>query len=803
MNCPCDQRPIIKQATIIAGLESLPRQIAGFPEFRRALLADVRGYHALRDWRAREEDDLGVMLLEMWAYVCDVLSFYDEVIANENYLRTAQLRPSVRKLVDLLGYIPRPAVASSVYLTALAEGRQALTLKEGTAFRSQAFDSEAPQVFELDDETIIHPLNNKWNMPPQRPTTIGLGEASGSAHDFILLQEENVKLKKQDLVVVSTGSSKKVSAVSKRAEITGDDEEKYIQVDLDPALSITSTTQLEDIELHIPTHSGGLWSMGSSPVAVSSSALVLDGIYRQFKAGQTIVVSKGTEYRWYKLDQVKETMMDATTGGEYSAEDEDGDEQTLTIPTFKAPATKLYLDVSLNSSSRKAVSADDWDNDDLGTLIVHYAMVEVGQITRQKETEVSPSSSLVVSPLKGTKLETPLDEKHEPSSFVLQDVNETSVMGNGSIDYSSKALDFQAELWDQSLVPPIKAFGNVLQASRGESVENEVLGSGNASQSHQTFTLKKNPLTYISAPTSDDERGVVSTLTVWVGGIEWTEVSTFYGIEPEDEVYILRQNDAYETQVIFGDGIRGSRPPSGVKNIVASYRFGAGAAVPPANNITQLAKPVKGLTAVNNPFAATGGDDAEDAEGIRDYAPASALVLGRAISLQDFIAITAGLPGVISAQGEWRWNNNKQRPVVQIWFIGTAEVSSINSSLRNLADPSIALSVEEANPDPLTLSFDVEVDDSYVEKDVLKQVRSALLDSDTGILSAERIGIGKVLYRSQLFEFILAIPGTIAVKDITQNEQAFEAIGIKPDPGYYYDIESGALIINGKESFDD
>ena len=36
------------------------------------------------------------MWLEMWAYVADVLGFYDERIANESYIRTAVRRPSLR-----------------------------------------------------------------------------------------------------------------------------------------------------------------------------------------------------------------------------------------------------------------------------------------------------------------------------------------------------------------------------------------------------------------------------------------------------------------------------------------------------------------------------------------------------------------------------------------------------------------------------------------------------------------------------------------------------------------------------------
>ena len=81
--CPCDLFEHPLPLAIPAGLTTIPRQIAGFPEFRRAMLAAIRRYPALYHWRARSDDDFGIMLLEMWAYVADVQSFYDEVIAHE------------------------------------------------------------------------------------------------------------------------------------------------------------------------------------------------------------------------------------------------------------------------------------------------------------------------------------------------------------------------------------------------------------------------------------------------------------------------------------------------------------------------------------------------------------------------------------------------------------------------------------------------------------------------------------------------------------------------------------------------
>src|SRR5437773_1991143 len=133
MNCPCDERIFPAPLKIAAGLGSLPRQLATFPEFRAAMLGAIPAQGPLVRWRARSSADFGIMLLEMWAYVCDCISFYDQVRADESYLRTAQLRSSVRMLAGLLGYVPRPAVAALADLAVFADGRRPVTLPIGTA----------------------------------------------------------------------------------------------------------------------------------------------------------------------------------------------------------------------------------------------------------------------------------------------------------------------------------------------------------------------------------------------------------------------------------------------------------------------------------------------------------------------------------------------------------------------------------------------------------------------------------------------------------------------------------------------
>src|ERR1017187_2728933 len=66
---------------------------------------------------------------------------------------------------------------------------------------------------------------------------------------------------------------------------------------------------------------------------------------------------------------------------------------------------------------------------------------------------------------------------------------------------------------------------NVAHATHGETVS-EILGSGDASQSYQQFTLRQPPLTYVSAA---NVSGATSTLEVRINDILWHETQTLYG----------------------------------------------------------------------------------------------------------------------------------------------------------------------------------------------------------------------------------------------------------------------------------
>src|SRR5262249_47025604 len=150
-------------------------------------------------------------------------------------------------------------------------------------------------------------------------------------------------------------------------------------------------------------------------------------------------------------------------------------------------------------------------------------------------------------------------------------------------------------------------------------------------------------------------------------GLSWTEVDTFVGQGPDARVFVTAEDDQHQTIVTFGDGVNGARLSTGSGNVVATYRFGAGSAAPPAGVIKQRAKPTDGIKSVVNPVGAAGGSDAETADSIKISAPRSALLLGRAVSMDDMQAAAMGVHGVQAASAEWRFDGARQRAVAKVW----------------------------------------------------------------------------------------------------------------------------------------
>lgn len=790
MSCPCDNKAHPKGLAIPPGLTVISRQIAGFPEFRGAMIADIASRPALAGWRPGGQADLGLMLIEMWAYVADALAFQDEVHAHECYLRTARQRSSVRRLVELLGYLPRPAVGATVELALLGEGRRAISVPRGTAFRSGAFGAEAPQVFELDQATIIHPLLNRWTLEPSRAVVAGDPGGPGANPTRLLLDPRTARLIPGDIVLVTSTSGQiedQARRVADVSAIVAADGTRLVAVDFEAALVLPASTVLAQLRLSKATQTAAPWTLTQNQaVSVSGSTvyLALDGIHRQIKAGQRVMYQySGGIGDFDPISEVTEVTRTIDTGTF------DGNATTAQIPV-----TRLAWD---SGSAFGAVFFALGLYVSIPTLVLHHGLVEGGRVGVPAPTVLAPppaGGALVL----GGAVEIPAAPV-DPHVFQLRDRNLRGVEIEGSVDLEQRKLKpATGTSWSPPLALPVEAFGNVVQASRGETVTGEVLGSGDASLAHQSFKLKKAPLTYLVAPGGGSASGVAAALEVLVSGVRWKEVPSFYGAGPMARVYVVRQNDAGESTLTFGDGVRGARLPTGARNVVASYRFGAGGATPPAGSIEQIGRVIKGLAGVKNPVAAGGGADAETAESMRSYAPRKALLLGRAVSLLDMEAVAAGMPGVVAVRAEWVWSGTMQRPVAQIAFIGTPAPGKVREQIESMTDPSAVVTVVAATPVPVDLALSIDVDTAqYHADDVAAAVARELLTEPTGLLSLASIGIGLPFYRSRLSEAVLRLPGVLGASALW-NGAPMSDFAVSPGAGAYFDV-GGSISINGKE----
>lgn len=781
--CPCDAFVHPPKLEIPAGLSRLPRQVAGLPEYRLAMLRALSNRTPLADWRAREGDDLGIMLLEMWAYVLDILGFYDERIAEETYLRTAVLRPSVRKLVELIGYQPRPALAASVVLAAIAEGHKPVTLPARTGVRSDAFGSEPPQVFETELVHTIHALKNQWSLGPVRDRF---------PDNDLLLDPRTAALKEGDLVVTRwTGAASSGSSVELRAgrvtsvtAIEALDGHSYKNVGIDSSKAmLDASVELGSVELLSPTktafpsrrHDAIGQSLIKRGISLSISVTVLpawqirvtlDTVYPELDKDDCLVVQRGRGLHAARIVTVTRSEIPMDTA----------------VAQVTVPVTEIVLSPPFPAA---------W-NASPERLVIHFGVRDAGTLTNPAKTHIGVTDFAAPGIAIDEIVEPLTHDTKPPGELLLLDAQDNGERVNGVVNIDSEGrgsvkLAADTRPFSPALRTPVRVFGNLVHVTRGETVFNEVLGSGDASQAFQTFTLANKPLTYFNDPSAPNGRR--NTLEVRVNGIRSDEVSSFFHAAPGDLVYICRQDDEQNTRVIFGDGTRGARLPSGIDNVTATYRFGAGAAKPPPGAIAQLARPVEGLRRVTSPVAAGGGADADEPSDMRSYAPATALTLGRAVSLADFEALAREFGGVINAESVWAWDESWQRAVVKIWFI--SDGGDIRDSLRAFliaqAAPGVPLVATEVQPLPTVLTIDMVLDERLETVKTKQAVEHRLIDDDTGCLAAGNIPISHPLFRSRIFDAVLGVDGVRAIRATTLDGKTFP-FAVSTPVGYYRDF---------------
>jgi ribosomal protein L40E len=734
----------------------------------------------LKSWTVRRDDDFGIALFDMWAYILDILTFYQERIANEAYLNTAVLPESLRRLTGLINYVPSPGKAASVYLAFLLQpptpSLLETTLTPRLRVQSMPGPNEKPQKFETEDRRLARAAWNqlapvRFQSQPLftgkqslylkgRQTSIKPGDALLLVGDEKLADPDNDNWDFRvisDVVLHSTQtevrwteglgtSSTQPAALNPKAYILRSRASLFgFNAPLQPqTFSVTSTYST----------SGGTTTVTGTVNA--SPATPQDWTFTRPEAGQPVI---------YLDAQYPKLVV-----GQWVALNLAGTQTELYF--VNETSTEYYAAYSLNGKVTRA-KLDGSENLDqfYSSGAVRKTEVWFGQ--QEFEIDVMP----VDDPLLHAGGQTIKIEGEEPDLDVGRPlVIKGPVDGTGEIkgeiaeiaavlaDNGITELTLSDPLTNTYALDTVEIYANVLYATHGETT-NEVLGSGDAAQAFQSFTLKKAPVTYV--PQAGAPNGAASTLQLRVNDVLWQAVASFYGHMPVETIYTARIEESKHV-VRGGDGQTGQHFPTGKNNITATYRVGIGETGNVKEKVltTLLDRPA-GVKKVINPLAAEGGADPEPPDQVRTNAPNTVRTFGRIVSLRDFEDSARQYAGIAKARAEQVWNGDEQLVRLTVardhgdpLTIGGTLYNELLDDLDSRRDPNRAMELQDYTQRPVIVQAKIYIDVPTYLPDV---VYEDALDAITDLFDFANLNLGQTVHLSEVMATLQHVPGVVAV----------------------------------------
>ena len=253
-----------------------------------------------------------------------------------------------------------------------------------------------------------------------------------------------------------------------------------------------------------------------TPFAASAS-VTLDALYPGIARGSVVVVDVAPRGA---LDERRLYVSRVT-----DLEVRHGD---LSTP----PRTILALEVDLGD-----------ERPDAESFRVHFDLVPAGRLADL------PKSTVDVADLRaGLAVVGPVDPPEGRTTveqvFLLEDADGKGARVRGRLVFDVAARSARFTLLDDAAAvavatfkAPLSLYDGLVTLTEGETVEREVLGSGDGRRARQSFELARKPLTHLPAPLATDPP--LSTLRTFVDGIAWEERETFYGAGPNERVFVV------------------------------------------------------------------------------------------------------------------------------------------------------------------------------------------------------------------------------------------------------------------------
>lgn len=788
-------------ATNPSGQSAIRYQIAAYGTLREGMLREVaRDVRYLRDLNSRDPADPTIALIDGWAMAGDVIGFYAERIANESYLKTATERRSIRSLARVIDYELRPGKAAEAYLAFTLEDAPGapseVAIPVGVKVNSIPGPGETMATFETVEQITARPDLNAMRPRSTRPQTLGDVEAAKGARCAGQLGD----VRRGDWLILARGTTQTLRRVEVVTMLPSEGVTRIDFQDDPPRLpilgflpmatttffpsmfgqSLAQPLLLEQVHGVARDQTSFEADLAASRIDVLQLSSYLtffqaptftlptltDGLFR-FKSRAAVfghnvvppaVVAKmnvAFSGRRLHLDvELPELRPDgwialvAPAKTAFIARVEAVETVTARADKFSARVTRVTLSADLPAA---------WSNVDVSDVTV-----------------LADSRPLVLAPL-------PITEDITGSSLPL-DAFHAGLAPGRPVAVSGERADLpgvvQSELHEIAQIlledgytrlvlatavtgpfrrDSVTVNGNVALATHGET-GGQALGHGDASKAGQRFRLPIVPLTHVGAA---NPSGVAAAVSIWVGGIRWSEVNSLRDAGPLDRVYALSYAEDGSTHVQFGDGVNGRRLPTGVNNVVAGWRKGLGAAgMVRAGQLSLLSGAPQGVKAVTNPLPATGAADGETLDEARANAPLSVMTLDRVVTLRDYEDFARSFAGVAKAHAIWAYVGTSRAVFLTVAGIDGSvlaerDIANLRGAIAKASDSATAIRISPHIPAWFRLEANIRIFPDRVPDEVLAAVEATLRDT----FSFNRRALGQPVARSEVIAAIQSVDG--------------------------------------------
>ncbi len=741
------------------GLSAVSYRAGTHSSFKASMLAALSSaeFPALKELRTRADDDFTIALLDAAAVVADVLTFYQERLVNESFLRTATERRSVLELARLIGYELHPGVAASAALAFTLEeapgAPRETVIDVGTRVQSIPGPGEKPQTFETIEKITARV---EWNALRPKMTRINVPKFGNRV---AYLKGIATNLKPGDAILL-VGKERENDPGSERwdfrrlTEVSAYAEANRTRIEWSEGLGTTSphkvlpavepkifalrqraalfganaphpATLSNETLGHYNQQPGSDWNF-----TISGQTIDLDTTYPAIVERSWLVLSKPSYQELYRASKVTEA-----SGAKFTVTGKTTRIQLDTNENLTLFDSADYRDTMVFAQSEFLEMAEEPIDDPISGAVIELGN-DAGSLVPGQQLAASGKDSATGEAI---------NEVVKVSSVKGAAVTVTPALAK-SYARASFALN-----------------ANVAAGTHGETVQ-ELLGGGDASEKFQRFKLRQPPLTYTSAANAS---GAASTLEVRVNDLLWQEAPTLYGQKSKDHVYIARRADDGSTTVQFGDGLTGARLPSGQNNIRAKYRKGIGVeGLVKSGQLSMLLSRPLGVKGVTNPLDAGGAQDPEQLDDARANAPLKVLTLERIVSLSDYENFARAFGGIAKALATWTWDGRSRGVLVTVAgpngaavIPGSATFDNLLAAMRAAGDPFVELRVKTFRPAYFRFAGHIKIAAEFEIDKVLAAVEQALREQ----FSFAARAFGQPVMLSEVIAAVQAVAGVIAV----------------------------------------